>query len=1292
MAQNIFALLVGINNYPTPVPQLEGCVNDVNAVEEYLQNRLDPDKYLFQAKKLVDQGATRKAVIEGFQEHLCRAGENDIALFFFSGHGSQEQAPPEFWDLEPNKTNETLVCWDSRTSDWDLADKELGYLISQVAKKNPHFLVILDCCHSGSGTRDTEPKKGVRHNPADRRARSIQNKDYIFSLAELENVFRQTQSGEVLEKSSGWRLPKGRHVVFSACQDRELASEYTGDGQQWGAFSYFLLETLTKASGPLTYRELFKRTDALVRLQIKDQTPQLEAIYSEDLDAFFLSKPNEASALKSRDPYFTLSFNGSDWEIDRGAVHGLPQLSSEPILLALYPLEATAEDVKQVSQAVGEAEVINVLPGKSIVKFTEGKEPKELTIKTVLKAVITRLPLPPLGIYFEGDEIALDLARQELQKAGLEGKPSMYIREVANLNEAQYRLLARNNEYLVTKPTDDRPLVEEVQGYNQPKAWKVIQNLEHIARWTTIAKLSNVGANELPTNAVEMHLYRDWEGQDKITATQLRMEYEGDKGPSFYLKLKNTTDQELYCALFDLTEEYSVTAPLFPNTNGGIRLAGGQEQWAYERKPIPLNVPDSWWKRGITEYQDVLKLIASTVDFDPSLLIQGKLGSPRSNQSGERRADRDLSVTSRRKSTLNRLMNQATNRGIAEVEPEEVDQWVASQITITTVRPKDSKSIHQDADLGFGVRIEQNPGLVANARLSTVPQATRDLGSRLLPPLLRDYTRPFQFTASRGVDPGLSVLELQVGDERSSNINFVTPQTPLVLAVDKPLGEDEFILPVAYDGEFFIPLGQGATKDGKTQIQIERLPDPVVEQQKRSLGGSIRIFFQKVVYKQLGAEFPYPKLRVAHVAEDDTVTYEEDPQKVKEAVAKANKIVLYIHGIIGDTESMVPSIRRAEVSDNGQNKPLSEIYDLVLTFDYENLNTTIKEVGKQLKDKLEAVGLSANHGKTLHIVAHSMGGLVSRSFIEQWGGNEVVQHLVMLGTPNAGSPWSTLEDWLLFALTFGLNNLSAVPIPIQFVSSALKHLNVVGKLAEQIEKIDINLDDMHPAKSTFLPELNGCADPSLPYSIIAGNTSLIQQEQANRIKAALQRTIRRAIELPFVGQDNDIAVLVTSIRSVPTGRSPIPYEQVIACDHLSYFRHPEGLKALGNAVAQAFGYVVQPIVPPALPPQPQSKEVAAEESTTAPKEDLSPVSLEPVGNAQSALASTATERKPVQSEPSIEPSTQPKSSSNRVLIGAIAILSIAVVVLGFMLWRSSQNERQQENTGQILPHVSEPSS
>ena len=408
MIRNIYALLVGIDKYPAPVSLLEGCCNDIEAIATYLSQRIDTQKYQLKLQKLCDKEATRQAIIEGFERHLCQAGSNDIAFFYYSGHGSNETVPPEFFQFEPDRQIETIVCYDSRLEGGrDLADKEISYLISKVAKKNPQIILIMDCCHSGSGTRDTVPQRGVRHASADQRPRKME--DFVFSLNELQSVGNSSTAQTSETNLSGWNLPGGRHILLAGCQDNELAKEYSGDGQRRGAFSYFLLNTLEQTNGSLTYRELFKRANALVRSRVQDQSPQLEATHLDDLKLPFLGFPGE-NAIAQQEPFFTLSCDAhQQWFIDGGAVHGLPQPSGEPIRLALYPQGSSAKQMQYLSAAVGEVEITQVLPQKSYIRFR--KEPANLTTDTVLNAVITSLPLPPLGVFLEGDENALRLVR-----------------------------------------------------------------------------------------------------------------------------------------------------------------------------------------------------------------------------------------------------------------------------------------------------------------------------------------------------------------------------------------------------------------------------------------------------------------------------------------------------------------------------------------------------------------------------------------------------------------------------------------------------------------------------------------------------------------------------------------------------------------------------------------------------------------------------------------------------------------------------------------------------------------
>ena len=181
---------------------------------------------------------------------------------------------------------------------------------------------------------------------------------------------------------------------------------------------------------------------------------------------------------------------------------------------------------------------------------------------------------------------------------------------------------------------------------------------------------------------------------------------------------------------------------------------------------------------------------------------------------------------------------------------------------------------------------------------------------------------------------------------------------------------------------------------------------------------------------------------------------------------------------------------------------MADHYDLVLTFDYENLQDPIADTARALKDRLAAVGLGPDHGKSLDVIAHSMGGLVSRWFIEREGGNRVVRRLVMLGTPNNGSPWPRVQDWATTALAVGLNELSKVAWPA----------SVMAGLVQAVEVVDVTLDQMVP-DSGFLKDLYASPDPKVPYIMIVGNTSLIpasaaDEERKSRLRMLLENSGR----------------------------------------------------------------------------------------------------------------------------------------------------------------------------------------
>ena len=1145
MSRTIYALLVGIDDYSSQNPKLRGCVNDIDAFASYLTERVATDKGVaLNLKTLKNEEATRQAVVDAFSDHLGKANKGDVALFYYSGHGSQEQAPEEFWKLEPDHLDETLVLFDSRSpGSWDLADKEIAKLIGDVAAKGPHVAVILDCCHSGSGTRDIGAI--VRRAPTDARRRPIES--FLVSVAEVEAA---SASRSVKAKdSSRYAAPEGRHVLFAACRDDEEAKEYVGDGKHHGAFSYFLGASLQSAAGVPTYRDLFARTSAGVASVVGNQSPQLEATQNEDLDATFLD-----GAIQSAPATFTASYHQGNWTLSGGATSGIPAPSgSDAARLALYPFDAPAADLCDPTKAVAKARVDDVLPASSRLVI-DGKA--KLDPKETYRAALVSLPTPPLSALLEGDAAACAMVQDAVKKASPEASPSLFVREVSKGETPAFRIVARDGQFAITRPNDERPLVGQIDGLNAAGARLVVSRLEHIARWTQTAQLNNPASTIRPDD-VKLTILVDGK---EVSGSEIRLEYRLQSGkqvpPTFQVSMTNNSQRTLFCGLLDLTQRYQVDAGLIKA--GCVKLEPGETAWGYLGQPIPASIPDEVWKQGVIEYKDLLKLIVCTEDFDARLLEQRALDLPRSSS-----AARGFG----RNGSLNRLMQQVQTRGFGDVDADSIDDWLATEVSFTTVRPLPTTPLAAQgqaaATLSSGVKLEGHPSLIGKARLASAPLSTRDIGNITLPSLLYDdpsVCQPLTFTASRGSDPGLSVLELTDVNDPA----LVTPDAPLRVTVPLTLQTNEHVLPVAYDGEFFLPLGRVVNRSAnETVIALDRLPPPLAD--SRSLTGAIKIFFQKVISKALGQDFQYPILGAAEVAPDGAVKPIHDTIQVRDRVAKAKRILLFVHGIIGDTESMVPSVQLAKLANE---RPLASLYDLVLTFDYENLNTTIEENGRFLKERLEAVGLGAGHGKTLDIAAHSMGGLVSRWFIEREGGNQIARRLVMLGTPNGGSPWPQVFDWATVALALGLNHLTAIAWPA----------SVVTGLATWMENPTVALNEMLPT-SKVLTALKQSPDPGIPYVMLAGNTSIIPAAiaAADAVKTSTLARLLTRLTSPellrtvanpfFFDQENDVAVSVASMENIAAGRKPAFVVRPVGCDHLSYFRDPAGLKALVEALS-----------------------------------------------------------------------------------------------------------------------------
>ncbi|GET35794.1 caspase family protein [Microseira wollei] len=253
-----YGRLIGIDKY-LHTKNLGGCVNDVEAIRIYLMNQLGVPEN--QICVLTNQAATRANILQTFEEFLIDNPDiqpGSQILFHYSGHGSQMFNPKE-----PDGQNETLVPHDSRTPGvYDIPDKTLAALLDKLAeRKGNNITVILDCCHSGTGTRDSNLAQTRNVEPDHR----IPPPDLDAGI--LTGASRRGAG------ASGWATEGITHVLLAGCRDRELSNEHTSRDQgkevMYGALTYFTLQALRQMTPNTTYADLHEQ----VATRAKRSTP-----------------------------------------------------------------------------------------------------------------------------------------------------------------------------------------------------------------------------------------------------------------------------------------------------------------------------------------------------------------------------------------------------------------------------------------------------------------------------------------------------------------------------------------------------------------------------------------------------------------------------------------------------------------------------------------------------------------------------------------------------------------------------------------------------------------------------------------------------------------------------------------------------------------------------------------------------------------------------------------------------------------------------------------------------------
>lgn len=1177
MPKTIYAVIIGINAYPRN--KLYGCVNDALSIHDFFSQLVhaNPDIEDYQPKLLIAphpedadtldnycvgpddyEAPTRTNIIQAFSHFKqAKPEREDICVLYYSGHGSFQGAPPVFWDLKSGKQVETLVCVDSRTPGGrDLVDKESAYLLwdalhdkvsYEEGQPGVHTLLIFDCCHSGDNTRDGSTQ--VRNRMETPNATETPLAEYQGFAGELSRGDNSEQ--RYLTALNKWRTQ--RYVHLAAARESETAKETTLDGMPSGIFTYSLLKTLRNGGLKLSYKELIERLKVMVRNRVDEQIPVLFSTETSDENMTFMG-----GGLKDPSAEFPVSYNEetASWLMHAGANAGIVPSSS---------VGTTRVRVSRKGQEGSgiEADVMSVGPGECTLDgeaFSADDQRHEDWV-----GVISSMAIPVITVGFDSDVSESD-RNKLLDAIPKEEDQILYYRFVEEEDEAEYIVYHLKGKYVLAKKGSNVPVFKR-----NPDPEKFLLGVDRVGRWLRVLEMDNPdtfidrGAVDIEIGVVEGVKLRlsnlntvspkeEMKNPSNVVVNYRKVKGKADEDMQPGLKVRlRTTHTPYYVAALYMDSQYGIAS----NLESTEITPDGSGEWlkfvnqGKEYRTLPVSLHSNYHKLGITEITDYLKIFVSDKPFpirgweQPELKLDDQL-----IEKGAKEKTRGMDLDEEEGSALD-------------------GDWMCITIPIHVRRPllqqeqpigkegKKSVSIGGAkiiAPAGFSAKVSaasdsEIKEMVNQVATRSADQA-EDLRKTLLPPPLVWGSTPSSYDVfSRSVsaaapDSQLSVLELTgvSGD--------VSTENPLIFEPEEGIEDNEALVSFGYDPNtgLYLPLG---FSDDSGQVHIEHLPEATPGQivgdqsiNERSLKGSIKLFFKKVVIGAITGQTNNNVLARCHL-NDDGIAVATPLGDGELADPQLDHICLLIHGIIGDTEGQ----RKAFFEDSDLHKE----FDAVISYDYENLNTPIEETAQLLKDDLAKAGIKPEGGKRLTIIAHSMGGLVSRWFIEQLEGSQVVHKLIQLGTPNGGSETSDFRQSVFSMMSLAMNG--AV-----FLKPYLPVLSFIGK--KVTKALFKTLDQMSPTKSEFLQKLNAGdnGDIDVPYHVIGGNTSDIKSEDLEGMPLLKQfwEVVKKRGKYELINRlifksesPNDIAVTQTSMQTVPT-QPQLPFQSV-PCDHMSYF-------------------------------------------------------------------------------------------------------------------------------------------
>lgn len=607
------ALLIGIDQYPRfpEENQLRGCRNDVELMADVLDSSFGFSRIV----RLFDGEATRDGILAAMDALVRETEEDDVVVFFYSGHGSRvynEHGP------SPDGFEETLVPHDSGRREGenrDISDREIEEWLFELTAKTAYVTLIFDSCHAGSITRDPlgARMRCVEPLGAPPCGRSLGPRHGRSGWLASRSLKGQ---GEVLSE---------RHVLIAACRSHESACElkYNEGSRPQGVLTFHLCQELRGTHPEESYRDLFERLAPRVCADYPQQHPQLEGAWDRELFGTGRFEPIRFVPVRDRRK------SGSLVTLAAGAAHGLTAGSE----WAVYPPGTRHTDARSEAE-LGRVRLLDRLdPVAARAEILPGERTEEICAGCRAVEVFHDHGEMCWTVAILGD--SLSPQRREALESHLE--KSRVLRPAENDGSAQ----ARIHFLEPRRPVHQGDPVPQARDLDEP-SWVVVKgagelllgphranfptdelvrDLERCARYHLSLRLIQSDTWSEVHGLVDMELFRrpprgDWTLVMPSAGEDAVFEEEDCLGFS----ITNRSQSPIYISVLDFGLTHAVSL-LYPVRGDCKPLAPGRVLEIGKRRndEIELFLPEGFRGTWGTEY---VKLFATTTEADFSSLTQ----------------------------------------------------------------------------------------------------------------------------------------------------------------------------------------------------------------------------------------------------------------------------------------------------------------------------------------------------------------------------------------------------------------------------------------------------------------------------------------------------------------------------------------------------------------------------------------------------------------------------------------------------------------------------------------------